>query len=159
MKSVSFAELQSEFEARINKMVWCNVATVNKHGRPRSRILHPIWDGPVGWITTRPTSYKAADLAHNPYVSLAYVSDIAKPVYVDCRAKWIDDLVVKQHVWDLVKNAPAPMGFDPEPIYKSVGDPIFGVLKLTPWRLEVYCFPADNLVWHAEKEVNPNAAT
>ncbi len=106
--------------------------TVNNQGRPRSRILHPIWEGPVGWITTNPASYKAADLAHNPYISLAYVSDIAKPVYVECNTEWINNLAEKQRVWELVKNTPAPMGFDPEPIYKSVGDPKFGVLKLTP---------------------------
>ena len=159
MKSVPFAELQSEFEARVNKIVWCNVATVNAQGRPRSRILHPIWEGAIGWITTRPTSYKAADLAKNPYVSLAYVADIAKPVYVDCKAEWIDDLAEKQRVWNLVKNAPAPIGFDPEPIYKSASDPSFGLLKLTPWRLEVYSFPGDSLVWHAERSAKTESAS
>ena len=152
-KSVTFAEIQAEFTARVNKMVWCNVATVNEQGRPRSRILHPIWDGATGWITTRPTSYKAKNLAVNPYVSLAYVSDIAKPVYVDCNTEWIDDPKIKQRVWDLLTNTPVPMGFDPEPIYKSVTDPSFGVLKLIPWRLEVYNFPAENLVWHAEETI------
>jgi len=151
MKSVSFAELQSEFEARINKMIWCNVATVNAQGRPRSRILHPIWEDSIGWITTRPNSYKAVDLAYHPYISMAYIADITKPVYVDCKTEWIDNLNEKQRIWDLIKNAPAPMGFDPEPIYKHANDPSFGVLKLIPWRLEVYSFPGDSLVWHAER--------
>lgn len=130
-------------------MVWCNMATVDEHGRPRSRILHPIWEGQTGWITTRRHSYKGKHLSANPYVSLAYITDIAKPLYVDCYAEWVDDINIKYHVWELVKNAPAPVGFDPAPIYGQV-DESFGILKLTPWRIELVNLP-DGVpqVWHA----------
>ena len=47
------------FVAIAHRIVWCTVATVDRRGRPRSRILHPYWerteDGLAGWITTRPT--------------------------------------------------------------------------------------------------------
>lgn len=130
-------------------MVWCNMATVDEHGRPRSRILHPIWEGQTGWITTRRHSYKGKYLSANPYVSLAYITDIAKPLYVDCYAEWVDDINIKYHVWELVKNTPAPVGFDPAPIYGQV-DERFGILKLTPWRIELVNLP-DGVpqVWHA----------
>jgi pyridoxine/pyridoxamine 5'-phosphate oxidase len=59
MEVSSFAEIEAAFRQRIEKMVWCNVATVDTQGRPRSRILHPLWEGPIGWITTRHNMHKA----------------------------------------------------------------------------------------------------
>src|SRR5690349_8521542 len=137
MEIETFAEIESQLMERVNKAVWCNMATVDTLGRPRSRVIHPIWDGQTAWITTRPTSFKAKHLAHNPYVSLAYVSDPIKPAYIDARAEWIEDLTLKHHVWNLCLKYPEPMGFDPKPIYKSIDDPSFGVLRLTPWRVHL----------------------
>jgi hypothetical protein len=37
-----FAEIAAEFHARVARMVWSNVATVDDQCRPRSRIMHPI---------------------------------------------------------------------------------------------------------------------
>ena len=147
MQIASFEEIEQEFLERVQRAVWCNVATIDRQGRPRSRILHPIWEGATGWITTNPQTLKAKHLARHPYVSLAYIADIAKPVYVDCKTEWIDDLEEKQRIWELVKNTPPPMGFDPAPIYERVDHPKFGVLKLTPWRIELYSFPAASQVW------------
>ena len=53
MEVSSFAEIETEFIERVHHMVWCNVATIDTLDRPRSRILHPLWEGTVGWITTR----------------------------------------------------------------------------------------------------------
>ena len=89
MEVSSFSEIEAEFIERIHRMVWCNVATIDTLNRPRSRILHPLWEGATGWITTRRNLHKAKHLAHNPYVSLAYIADLAKPVYVDCKTEWI----------------------------------------------------------------------
>jgi len=134
---------------RVHRMVWCNVATIDTLNRPRSRILHPLWEAATGWITTRRNLHKAKHLAHNPYVSLAYIADLAKPVYVDCKTEWIDDLDQKQRIWQLCKETPPPVGFDPAPIYESSDHPNFGLLKLTPWRIELYIPPPDKpLVWH-----------
>ena len=113
MKVSSFSEIEKEFIERVHSIVWCNVATVDGRGRPRSRLLHPIWEGMTGWIATHRQSHKSRHLAHNPYVSLAYITDIHRPVYVDCRASWVDDLAEKARIWDLFKATPPPMGFDP----------------------------------------------
>src|SRR5207245_5511585 len=66
----SFEEIQDEFLARVSRIVWCNVSTVDRKGRPRSRILHPIWEGSAGWIATGRNSFKATHMAGNRYVSL-----------------------------------------------------------------------------------------
>ena len=138
--------------SRVNGMVWCNAATVDLQGRPRSRILHPLWEGLTAWVTTDPRSLKIRHLARQPYVSLAYVSDVAKPAYADCRAEWVDDPAIRQHVWDLCLQTPPPMGFDPAPIYGApdrpeAGRPQFGVLKLTPYRIQLVQWPTPPAIW------------
>ncbi len=135
MKVTSFAEIEATFLSRVHRMVWCNVATVDARGNPRSRILHAIWEGSIGWIATRPYSPKARDIALNPHLSLAYIADLVHPVYVDCLGHWEDDPAQKQHVWDLFLAAPAPLGYDPAPIFTAVDSPEYGVLHLTPSRI------------------------
>ena len=60
------ADIAPAFVAIAHRIVWCTVATVAVDGRPRTRILHPIWewDGTdlVGWIATGPTPLKVAHL-------------------------------------------------------------------------------------------------
>lgn len=130
MKIASFAEIEAEFIERAHQMVWCAVATVDANGRPRTRLLHPVWEGATGWITTRRHSPKAADLVRTPFVSLAYVADVTRPVYADCEARWEDEPGTKRRVWDLIASLSPPLGFDPAPIYGSVDDRNFGLLKL-----------------------------
>jgi hypothetical protein len=75
-----------------------------------------------------------------------------KPVYVDCKAEWIEDLGIKQDIWQLLQNTLPPMGFDPAPIYGSVDHPAFGLLKVTPWRIEltsVATVPPERKIWYA----------
>jgi hypothetical protein len=95
MKVATFAEIADEFLERVNRIVWCNFATIDTKGRPRSRILHPLWEGEVGWITTRRGSPKARHLQEHPQ---------------------------------------------------------FGLLKLTPWRIEVSSvatIPPERKIWYA----------
>lgn len=145
----AFAEIEDEFLERVRRMVWCNVATIDTRDRPRSRILHPIWEGHTGWITARRQTLKTKHLAHNPYVSLAYIADVAKPVYADCRAAWVDDLEEKRRIWALLAATPPPVGFDPAPIYERADHPSFGLLKLRPWRIDLADPPTEHRVWHA----------
>ncbi len=148
----NFAEIEPEFSARVRAMVWCSAATVDAHCRPRSRILHPIWVGAAGWIGTNRSSYKAKHLARNPFMSLAYVSQPSKPVYVDCTVEWIDDLAEKQRIWNLFKSTPEPVGYDPTSTFISPDHADFGLLKLTPWRIALTHIPSasfdDYPVWH-----------
>ena len=147
-----FSEIEEEFIKRVHTAVWCSVATVDGKQRPRSRILHPIWEGqgttsngPTGWIATSPRSHKARHLARNPYVSLAYIADLAKPVYADCSAEWVDDFETKKRIWELYKSAPPPLGYDPAQFFHSLDHETFGVLKLAPWRIELVTFPAESV--------------
>lgn len=135
----SFDEIATEFDRRVRRMVWCTVTTVDRKGRPRSRILHPIWDGPTGYIATGRNSFKAKHLERNPYVSVTYWDPQHEQVYAECRAEWVDDPAEKQRIWDLFKNTPMPYGYDPAMFWP--GGPTsadFGVLKLVPWRIELW---------------------
>ncbi len=134
----SFEQIQPDFEKAVRRIVWCTVTTVDAKGRPRGRILHPVWDGPTGWIATGRNTFKARHIARNPYVSLAYWDQQHEQVYADCKAEWSDDPKEKQALWALLKDTPPPVGYDPGMFWKSPEDPSFGALKLTPWRIEVW---------------------
>jgi hypothetical protein len=57
MEITHFSEIEDEFIRRVHTMIWCNVATVDRLQRPRSRILHLIWEGETGWIATHSNSF------------------------------------------------------------------------------------------------------
>ena len=138
MDVTSFAEIEEDFMARVRRIAWCTVATVDAKGRPRTRILHPIWEGTTGWIATGRHSHKEKHLAKNPYVSLSYWDPQHQQIYADCKAEWCDDAAEKRRVWDLYKNTPPPLGYDPQMIWQAgVEDPTYGLLKLAPWRIEL----------------------
>jgi general stress protein 26 len=147
----NFAEIEDEFHRRVRDAVYANVASVDAQNRPRSRVLHPLWEGKTGWILTWPMSHKSKHLAKNPYVSLAYLKNPIEPVYVDCKAEWENDANEKRRIWDLFSNTPPPVGYDPSVAFESVDNPKFGVLKLIPWRIQIYRLEPVNesLIWHA----------
>ena len=151
----TFAELEDEFMARVKRVVWCTVATVDRKGRPRTRILHPVWEGSTGWIATGRETLKTKHLEKNPYVSLCYWDQQHQQIYADCKAEWVDDMAEKRRIWDLYKGTPPPLGYDPGMIWQNgVDDPTYGLLKLTPWRIELYALQnvmtgAAGAVWRA----------
>ena len=147
MEVSSFNELQSEFIRRVSKAIYGSVATIDRKNRPRSRIMHPVWDGYIGWVISWPQSHKAKHLQGNPYVSLAYIDDRDKPVYVDARAEWIDEVEEKHRIWNLHKNTPPPLGFDPEPHYGMIDHPYYGLLRFTPWRIELGSLNGESIIW------------
>ena len=127
-----FTEIEVEFTARIQKAVYCSMATVDRQGRPRSRILHPIWDGPIGWAISWPESHKAKHLENNPYVSLAYIADRDKPAYVDALAEWVNDEREKHRIWNLYQTTPPPLGFDPDTALRQHPSPVLWAAALYP---------------------------
>jgi general stress protein 26 len=136
---VTWEELAEDFHRVTSRVVWCTVTTVDAKGRPRARILHPVWDGNTGWIATGRQSFKAKHIKSNPYVSLSYWDQEHEQVYAECRASWADTQATRDKVWDLVKNAPSPVGYDPALFWKEgPTDPNFGALLLDPWRIEVF---------------------
>jgi len=133
----SFAEIEEEFVRRAHTMVWCNCATIDPRQRPRSRVLHPIWEGTTGWIATGRNSPKSRHLQQNSFVSLAYIADPLRPVYVDCRAQWEEDAATKQRIWELFKGTAPPLGYDLSRFWGNVANPAYGVLRLAPWRIQL----------------------
>jgi hypothetical protein len=149
MNVSNFDDLREEFMRRVTAAVYCSVATVDGKGRPRSRIMHPIWDGPIGWVISWPESHKAKHLRINPFVSLAYIHDKDKPAYADCTAEWVTDEAEQWRVWALHKTIPPPLGFDPEPHYGTIHGKYFGLLRFTPWRIELGNLGGEPIVWRA----------
>jgi general stress protein 26 len=150
MEIAQFDEMQTEFMRRVNEAVYCVLTTVDRKNRPRSRLMHPIWDGPIGWVISWPQSHKAKHLLHNPAVSLAYFADKEKPVYVDGIAEWIDGRQEKERIWKLHQTLPPPLGFDPQPGYGSIDHPYYGLLRVTPWRIELANLYGEPVVWRPQ---------
>jgi hypothetical protein len=139
----------------VQRIVYASVVTIDAAGRPRVRVLHPVWEGSVGWVVTGRHSQKAKHVDANPHVSLSYVQIApdfgSNCVYAECRADWIEDVAEKRRVFDVFKSFPKPYGWDPAPeselppgftehgwfIGTGPEDPGQGVLRLTPWRIEV----------------------
>lgn len=132
-----FDEIEPEFRARADKMVWAVVATVDTDGRPSTRVLHPIWEGDTGWIMTYRNSIKSRHLAGNPHVSVAYGADAMHPVYVEAVASWEDDLETKRRVWEFFRSIPEPLGYDPAPMFVAPDHENFGLLRLDPWKISL----------------------
>lgn len=126
-----------------HRIVWASVATVDRQGRPRSRILHPIWqwDGAnlVGWVATSPTPAKRAHLAASPFASVSYWNPSHDTCTAECRAELVFDEAARRMVWDSFMNAPPPLGYDPKiiPAWTSPDAAAFVALRLEPWRLHV----------------------
>jgi len=132
----TFAEIAVEFRRRIEQTVWCSMTTVDRRGRPRNRLVHPVWEEPVGWLATFRHSFKEKHLAEHPWISLAYWDAHQEQVYVDSRATWVDDASEKARVWDLYSKRPE--GYPLSSFWKGVDDPNYGLLRLDPWRVELW---------------------
>jgi general stress protein 26 len=133
----AFAEIAAEVEARARRIVWCVFTTVDGQGRPRSRMLHPVWEGPVAWIATGRASFKARQIDANPWVSVSYWDPQHQQIFAECHAAWEDDPDEKRRVWDYIKGQPEPYGYDLGMFWSSAEDPGYGLLRLRPWRLEL----------------------
>lgn len=126
-----------------HRIVWCSAASVDAQGRPRARILHPLWlwDGKrlSGWIATGPTATKRAHLEASPYLSLNYWAPSHDTCVAECRAEWAFDDATRTRVWNLFRDATAPVGFDPAiiPGWDGPTSPAFAALRVEPWRLRV----------------------
>lgn len=140
----SLTEVAPAFVEMAHRIVWCTAATVDAQGRPRSRILHPIWqwDGArlVGWIATSPTTTKRAHLQASPYMSINYWSPSHDTCAAECGASWAFDDATRTMVWNLFLAAPPPVGYNPKivPAWESPVCEAFAVIRLEPWRLRVF---------------------
>lgn len=124
-----------------HRAVWAQMTTVDSQCRPRSRVVHPVWqlrDGVLrGWLTTRRSPLKVRHLAANPHVSLAYLAANHDLAYFDCTAEWIEHETGKRECWDIFRDAPAPVGYDPAAIWPDGPEsPGFAVLRFQPCRVQ-----------------------
>lgn len=139
----TLAETAPAFVELAHRIVWASVATVAPDDRPWSRVLHPIWewDGErlVGWIGTSPTPTKRTHLAHSPHVAVTYWHPEHDTANAYCRASLHEDDETCVAVWNRLKDAPEPVGYDPAiiPAWISPTAPGFAALRLEPWRLYV----------------------
>lgn len=138
------ARVAPAFVEMAHRIVWASAATVDSQGRPRSRILHPIWqwDGRelVGWIATGPTPTKQAHLKASPHISLNYWHPSQDTCVAECRVTWAFDDETRRMVWELFANTPPPVGYNPTiiPGWTSPTVEGFAALRLEPWRLRVF---------------------
>lgn len=138
------ASVAPPFVAMAHRIVWATAATVGSDDRPRSRVLHPIWewDGArlVGWIATGPTPIKRAHLDHSPHVSLNYWAPSHDTCVAECTTTWAFDMATRTRVWNLLTDAPPPVGYDPSiiPTWDGPESETFAVLRLDPWLLRVF---------------------
>ena len=131
------------FVEMAHAIVWASVATVDADSKPRSRVLHPIWewDGTdlLGWVATVPSPVKKEHLAVHPYVSVNYWAPNHDTCSADCLVEWYFDDDTRTAVWNKFVDAPEPLGYNPTiiPGWDSPTSPQFAALRLTPYRLRV----------------------
>ena len=67
------ADALDAFMETAQRVVYCSLATVDSRVRPRSRLVHGVWErageGLVGWVGSRPTPMRRAHIARTPYAS------------------------------------------------------------------------------------------
>ena len=140
-------EVAPAFVAMANRMVYCTLATVDRRGRPRSRIVHTLWtwDGSslVGWVGSIVTPMKRAHLQRTPYASCSYWDGVEAydTCTAECHAELLLDEASKREGWELFRTEPPPLGYDPAliPQWKDgPTSPAWGVLRLQPWHLRVF---------------------
>jgi hypothetical protein len=123
----------------VERIVWCTVTTAGADGRPRSRLMHPVWwwDGPapVALVTSRPTPLKVRHLAASPFVSCFYWDPSHDTVAIDGTAMWVP-LEERPTAWASIAAEPPPVGFDPAMIWPDGPDsPDCAFLRLTAHRI------------------------
>ena len=111
------AELVERFVATAHRIVWCTVATVDRRGRPRSRVLHPYWertgDGDDRLDRHAPLAAQGrAPRRARPTCRARYWDATHDVAIAECRAEWVEDPEPRAHAWELFAAAEEPLGYD-----------------------------------------------
>jgi hypothetical protein len=91
-------------------------------------------------VGTWPSALKRAHLAHSPYVSVTYWNPNQDTCTADCAVEWILDGAGREEVWQTLRTAPPPVGYDPATIPEWADgprSPSFAGLRLVPDRVRV----------------------
>lgn len=137
-------QIAPAFVGMAHSIVWASVVTVDADSKPRSRILHPIWEWDgidlFGWVATVPTPIKRAHLAVHPDVAVSYWTPSHDTCAADCLVEWYTDDDTCTAVWQKFATGSEPVGYDPSiiPMWKDgPTSESFAVLRLAPYRLRV----------------------
>ncbi len=131
---VEQAELAEDLAEIVGRIVWSVVSTTDRRGRPRSRVMHPVWDFATmtGVVGTRRTPVKVAHLAAQPALTCAYWSPDYDAAFLDCEASWVPEAELADAWAALAK------GYDPATLWPDgPGSPGFAALRLRPHRIQV----------------------
>jgi hypothetical protein len=107
-------------------------------GAPRTRILHPIWEGSTGWIAATSGSFKMRQIRAEPRVSLTYWDQTQDNVHIEAVSTVAEDQADRSRIWDLFAATPPPLGYDPI-VSGRAARPIrpTALLRLDPTRIEL----------------------
>ena len=154
-----------QFTDIAHRIVWCTMATVDPQGRPRSRVVHPVWEQTgadlTGWVVSRRTPLKVAHLRHSAFASCSYWDPQHDVAVAECAAHWLTDPAERARVWSYLTSLPPPLGWDPSSIFPGgPGDDSAGILRLTPWRLSSRLAPdfaagRPPTVWRSTEKPTP----
>jgi hypothetical protein len=97
---------------------------------------------------------KSRHLAYSPYVSCSYWEPGHDVAIADCHAQWIEDVATRRRVWELYREAPAPLGYDFWSVFpEGPAGESPSLLRLTPYRLRM--FDVDTLTGKKEPPAWP----
>lgn len=139
----SFAAISTTFDGYIRDIQYCTMITIDRHHRPRARIMLPIWelvdDRPIGWLAVYRTPLKEAHLAGNPHTTYSYWDPRQNAVHIDAVTTWAEDQEVRERGWRLYRaGSPAGVGYDPIRFWRGgPTDPQYHLLKIDPWRVQL----------------------
>jgi len=160
---MSFAALHDDFLEITAATVFCTATTVDGRGRPRNRILHPIFlvrdDLPLGYALTGKSPLKTKHLEANPHVACSFWSPSHDTVFIDAVATWVDGEAELADTWALFRDTPTPLGWGQAGLDGYGADEwrseIYTPLRLDPWRVQIMRgteYPVGDLtgaVWRA----------
>jgi hypothetical protein len=156
MATADFGVIASEFHRRVAKTIWCTLATVDTLDRARTRIVHPVWDGPEGWLGARAATPKLTHVTRRPDVSLLYWDPDHEQVTIDARASIASTPEARRRAWDALRAPAPPYGFDPALIWPGGPDGDgFVAVRLVARRIELFGTPP--VVWKAPPSPDPSS--
>lgn len=158
----SLAAVSGSARPIVERVVWATIATVGPDGRPRTRIMHPVWswDGerPEALVSARPTPLKVAHLAAQPHVSCHYWDPAHDTVTIEATAEWLAP-GQRRDAWARVAAVPEPVGFDPAIIWPAGPDSEdCAFLRFTAYRIIARPAAQPGVRWDASRERSTVAA-
>lgn|GEM_PF-174418 len=144
--NLSMDNIQQEILAIIRPAHLASLATVSEDGRPWVRYVIPRASDDLSLrVATRVNSRKVAHIRQNPEVHLT--CGVSDPRHVDTflriqgKAEFTTDRSERESFWDPHL----------ENVFKGSDDPNYGVIRITPYRIEVWKEgPSEPDVWEAK---------